>query len=98
MGNEENTTVEEIREDVINEIENEENEQSSNCGFKQAAGVAAITTLMLGAGYGLYRLGKVVVSKGKQAYENHKMGKAMEEFDDDDDEDFFEEKEEPKKK
>ena len=88
MGEENNvTTVEEIREDVINEIENEENEQSSNCGFKQAAGVAAITTLMLGAGYGLYRLGKVVVSKGKQAYENHKMGKALDEFDDDD-EDF----------
>lgn len=95
MGNENIETVEEIRENVINEVENEEQEETSG-GFKQAVGIAGLTTLMLGAGYGLYRLGKVVAGNAKEAYMKHKEKKALEDFDDDD-EDFIDEEESKKK-
>lgn len=82
----ENITIDEIRNEVTEEIEAEEQEQNNSCGFKQAAGIAAITTVMIGAGVGLYKLGKVVVEKGKQAYAEHKRKGLLEDFDDDDDE------------
>lgn len=88
MGIEENNmeTVEEIREEATQLVETEEAE-SSNGGFKQAVGVAGLAAVMIGAGYGLYRLGKVAVHKAKNAYENHKEKiAAQDELDDFDDE------------
>ena len=94
---EENTTVEEIRNEVTEEIEAEEQDQTSSCGFKQMAGVAAITTVMLGAGYGLFKLGKIAVGKAKTAYAEHKRKEELLEDFDDDDEDFEVDEEKPKK-
>lgn len=91
-------TVEEIREEATQIVEDEEQQESSSGGFKQAVGIAGLTTLMLGAGYGLYRLGKVVAGNAKEAYRKHQEKKALEMIgDDEDDEDPFDEKEEPKK-
>ena len=86
MGNENIETVEEIREEATQLVETEEAESSNKCGFKQVAVVATATTVMLGAAYGLARLGGVVWRKGKQLWSDHKEKiTAQEELDDFDD-------------
>ena len=81
MGDENNVTVNDIVAEETNIVETED-ERDSGGSFKQAAGIAAITTVMIGAGYGLYRLGKVVVGKAKDAYEHHQAEKYIDSFDD----------------
>lgn len=77
----EETTVADIVSEETAIVETEEN--SSSRGFKEVAGIAAVTTVMLGAGYGLYKLGRVVVGKAKEAYIDHKAKKYIDSLEDD---------------
>ena len=86
------TDVREIQEQIKNEVENEENqEQGGNTAKAMALGAAALAT-MVGAGYGLYRLGKVAVGKIKEYKQEREITEP-------DEEDFIddEEPEEQKK-
>lgn len=69
----------------------ETEEQNSSCGFKQVAGIAAVTTVVIGAGYGLYRLGKVVAGKAKDTYRDYKAKKFIKDLEDDDEDAIIEE-------
>lgn len=84
---EENKKVETVA-DIVSEetaiVETEESSNSSSCGLKEAVGVAGIATVMIGAGYGLYRLGKAAFGKAKDAYEEHKAKKYIDSLEDDD--------------
>lgn len=87
MGNEENKVTEETTvADIVSEqtqiVETEES-NDSGCSLKQAIGVAGIATAMIGAGYGLYRLGKAAFGMAKGAYEDYKAKKYIDSLEDD---------------
>ena len=78
------TTVADIVQEETQIVETEDSSnQSSGCGKAIAIGVAA-AGIAAGAGYGLYRLGKVVVGKVKREMLKKQAQKEIDEFDDDD--------------
>lgn len=61
--NEENTNVTDVQAEATYEIEQEERQNQSGGAGKAVALGAAVTACVIGAGYGLFRLGKKVVAK-----------------------------------
>lgn len=94
----EETTVKDVQDQIRNDVEMEENQdQQGNTAKAMALGAAALAA-MAGAGYGLYRLGKVAVQKFKEHKAEQELLLDLDDFDDEFDLDEPEEKAEVAKK